>query len=142
MKRNTSSSSRNCKTYVTKKGYGILFFLIFSTLFLISCFDTSFQNETENFRLFATKNMWNFIELDTITGKMWQIQFDVQGDKRGGVVLNEQDLLDGKRKIPGRFTLYETQNMYNFILHDQIDGRTWQAQWSLESENRGIIRIY
>ena len=116
--------------------------LLVSTLLLISCFDTSSQREIDNYRLFATKNMWTFIELDTVTGKMWQIQFDVQGDNRGGVVLNEQDLLDGRRKIPGRFTLYETQNMYNFILHDQIDGMTWQVQWSIESENRGIIRIY
>jgi hypothetical protein len=105
--------------------------VIISTIFLVSCFDTSFQNETENYRLFPTQNMWNFIELDTVTGKMWQIQFVVQGDNRGGVVLSDIDLLEGRKRVPGRFTL-----------HDQVDGRTWQAQWSLEAENRGIIRIY
>ena len=123
-----------------KIGKYIIIFLFASIL--ISCFDTSSQNETENYRLFPTKNMWTFIELDTVTGKMWQIQYVLEGDNRGGVILHEQDLLEGRKKVPGRFTLYETQNMYNFILHDQIEGRTWQAQWSMDEKNRGIIRIY
>ncbi|MEI6662551.1 MAG: hypothetical protein WCL01_10525 [Comamonadaceae bacterium] len=35
---------------------------------------------------------------------------------------------------PGRFTLYPTRNMYNFILLDQDVGRTWQIQWSTDKE--------
>lgn len=34
----------------------------------------------------------------------------------------------------GRFTLYPTENMYNFILLDQIDGDVYQAQWSMEEK--------
>ena len=93
------------------------------------------------YRLFKTNNMWTFIELDTVTGKMWQIHFDIQGDNRGAVVLNSRDLANGKPRIAGRFTLYETQNMYTFILHDQIEGKTWQVQWSNESRNRFVIPI-
>lgn len=92
--------------------------------------------------LFETQNMWTFILLDTITGKMWQIQYDIQGDNRGGVELNTQDLASEKPIIPGRFTLHKTTNMYNFILLDQIDGGTWQVQWSMEKENRGILPIF
>jgi hypothetical protein len=92
--------------------------------------------------LFETQNMWTFILLDTVTGRMWQIQYDVQGDNRGGVELNTQDLADGKQIIPGRFTLHKTANMYNFILLDQIDGSTWQVQWSMEKNNRGILPIF
>jgi hypothetical protein len=40
-----------------------------------------------------------------------------------------------------RFTLYPTQNMYNFILLDQIDGKTWQVQWSTDPELRGVVPI-
>jgi hypothetical protein len=40
-----------------------------------------------------------------------------------------------------RFTLYSTQNMYTFILLDQVDGKTWQVQWSTEAKNRFIIPI-
>jgi hypothetical protein len=92
--------------------------------------------------LFETQNMWIFILLDTVTGKMWQIQYDIQGDNRGGVELNTQDLVGGKQRIPGRFTLHKTSNIYNFILLDQIDGGTWQVQWSIEKENRGILPIF
>jgi hypothetical protein len=72
---------------------------------------------------------------------MWQIQFDVGGNNRGAVVLNPQDLASGKEKFYGRFTLYPTSNMYNFILLDQIDGGTWQVQWAAEARNRLIIPI-
>jgi hypothetical protein len=92
--------------------------------------------------LFETQNMWTFILLDTVTGRMWQIQYDVQGDNRGGVELNAQDLANGKQIIHGRFTLHKTTNMYNFILLDQIDGGTWQVQWSTEKENRGVLPIF
>lgn len=40
----------------------------------------------------------------------------------------------------GRFTLYPTQNVFTFILLDQIDGRMWQVQWSTKAENmKGIV---
>ena len=42
----------------------------------------------------------------------------------------------------GRFFLYPTTNIYNFILLDQIDGRTWQVQWSIEKSDRMVLRIY
>jgi len=100
------------------------------------------QLPTAPYRLFATNNRWTFIKLDTVTGKMWQVQFDVQGDNRGSVVLNSQDLTSAKEDSPGRFTLYPTSNMYTFILVDQIDGRTWQVQWAMDKENRLVLPIY
>jgi hypothetical protein len=99
------------------------------------------QSPTVQYRLFRTNNMWTFIKLDTITGKMWQLQFDIQGDERGSLELNIRDLAAGKQRIPGRFTLYPTTNMYTFILVDQIDGNTWQIQWSIERVNRLILPI-
>jgi hypothetical protein len=99
-------------------------------------------NTVAKYDLFETQNMWTFILLDTVTGRMWQIQYDVQGDNRGGVELNTQDLASGKQIIPGRFTLHKTTNIYNFILLDQIDGGTWQVQWSIEKENRGVLPIF
>ncbi len=41
----------------------------------------------------------------------------------------------------GRFFLYPTTNIYNFILVDQIDGRTCQVQWNSKAELRGINHI-
>ncbi|SKB35149.1 hypothetical protein [Maribacter arcticus] len=93
------------------------------------------------YRLFPTENMWTFIKLNTRNGQMWQVQFDVGGDNRFETFLNEFPLVLEEFEDNGRFTLYPTQNTYNFILVDQIDGRLWQAQWSMKSKNRGIIPI-
>lgn len=42
----------------------------------------------------------------------------------------------------GRFKLYPTNNMFNFIMLDVINGKTWQVQWSTDPENRIVKRIY
>lgn len=99
------------------------------------------QRPDAYYRLFRTTNLWTFIKLDTRDGRMWQVQFNVQGDNRGIAILNDQPLIDAKDRIPGRFTLYPTTNLYTFILLDQIDGRTWQVQWSTETNNRMVIPI-
>jgi len=72
---------------------------------------------------------------------MWQVQYDINGDNRGEFYLNVLPLVSKEKEINGRFTLYPTQNIYNFILLDQIDGKMWQTQWSTTLENRGIIPI-
>ena len=41
----------------------------------------------------------------------------------------------------GRFKLYPTGNMYNFIMVDVIDGRTWQVQWHHDEDKRLVIRF-
>ena len=42
----------------------------------------------------------------------------------------------------GRFKLYPTGNMFNFIMVDVIDGRTWQVQWSTKKDERVVLKIY
>lgn len=94
------------------------------------------------FRLFPTQNLWTFIKLDTRNGKMWQVQYDTEGNNRREDYLNVVSLVYKKEdEVNGRFTLYPTQNMYNFLLLDQIDGRIWQVQWSHEIENRLVLPI-
>lgn len=95
------------------------------------------------YKLYATENMWTFLELDTATGIIWQVQYSVKGDDyRFKSTLNRFSLLpEGQKEIAGRFELYKTQNLYNFILVDTRDGRTWQVQWSTEPDNREIMPI-
>lgn len=50
---------------------------------------------------------------------MWQVQYDVGGDNRFEVELNTRNLAYGVDEENGRFTLYPTNNTYNFILLDQ-----------------------
>jgi len=190
----------------------VLFLLILPVL----CFgqiDVPIQNisvdSNVRYRLFATKNMYTFIKLDTRNGLMWQVQWSTKGSSyRYESVLNEikfaksvkeiteletEDYKEDsaywvKRKVEwhkrksdstlteedyptdeeldrwlkpkpleesikraleiyeiernGRFFLYPTTNIYNFILLDQIDGRTWQVQWNTEKSDRMVLRIY
>jgi len=91
------------------------------------------------YRLFPTQNMWTFIKLNTRSGQMWQVQFDLKGDNRFVTNLSSEALVTKEKEVNDRFTLYSTQNIYTFILLDQLDGRTWQVQWSMEQKNRGVI---
>jgi len=95
------------------------------------------------YKLFPTQNIWTFIKLDTRNGKMWQVHFTVEEDgNEGEVVLNSLSLVDAEKETNGRFTLYPTENIYNFILLDQIDGHVFQVQWSMEEEYRGVSIIF
>lgn len=96
---------------------------------------------TVKYRLYPTQNMWTFIKLNTRNGKMWQIQFDVEENNRFETYLNILPLVAKEKEVNDRFTLYPTQNMWTFILLDQYNGKTWQVQWSIEPENRGIVPI-
>lgn len=92
------------------------------------------------YKLYPTNNIWTFLKLNTRTGEVWQLQFAVDNDAiRTQLVVNPTPLVTKFQEENGRFALYPTQNMYNFLLIDQIDGRVWQIQWSQEYENRGII---
>ena len=92
------------------------------------------------FKLYPTDNMWTFIKLDTRNGKMWQVQFSVKGDDyRFEIPLNTTALATDSTN--GRYELYPTQNMFNFVLLDKVEGATWQVQWSTEPENQAIIPI-
>ena len=93
------------------------------------------------YKLFPTQNMWTFIKLNTRNGKMSQVQFDVQGDNRLETFLNIKPLVTKEKEVNGRFTLYSTENIYTFILLDQIDGKTWQVQWSMEMQKRLVVPI-
>ena len=128
--------------------------LIFGLLSFVSCSQGQTQQnstvkqeqkqiEVPIYQLFPTENYWTFIKLDTRNGKMWQVHFTVS-DKggRGEVILNSLPLVNADKEVNGRFTLYSTKNMYNFILLDQIDGTTYQVQWSMDEKNRGVIPIY
>ena len=92
------------------------------------------------YRLFPTQNMWTYIKLNTRNGQMWQVQYDTK-DNQKEVPLSLITLVPSEKETNGRFFLYPTQNMYNFILLDQTDGRVWQVQWSIKAKDRKVIPI-
>tara|TARA_R110002111_G_scaffold253395_3_gene318611 strand:+ start:907 stop:1359 length:453 start_codon:yes stop_codon:yes gene_type:complete len=93
------------------------------------------------YRLFATDNTFNFIKLNTRNGHMWQVQWSLE-DNQFETTLSDISLVTKEEEKNGRFFLYPTTNSFNFILLDQIDGRTWQVQWNFDAEKRMVIRIY
>lgn len=98
--------------------------------------------ENPVYQLFPTQNMWTFIKLNTRNGKMWQVQYVVSGDNRFETFLSLRPLVSEEEEVNGRFTLYPTQNMYNFLLLDQINGYVYQVQWAIKKEQRFVILIY
>lgn len=92
------------------------------------------------YKLFPTTNMWIFLKLDTSKGLVKMVQYSMDDKNRIEAPINYLPLATGEDAIPGRFNLYATQNMWTFILLDQIDGRTWQVQWSLDGKE-GIVPI-
>ena len=99
------------------------------------------QDPKANFRLYKTKNMYNFIKLDTRTGQMELVQWSVKGDRMSYKLSDRVLVSSPEEQIPGRFTLYATTNIYQFVLLDQIDGRTWQVQWDTDKNYRWVKYI-
>jgi hypothetical protein len=99
-------------------------------------------SESTIYQLFATQNIWTFIKLNTRNGKMWQVHYTVNDDGgEGELVLNSLPLVSNDKEVNGRFTLYPTENIYNFLLLDQIDGNVYQVQWSMDVKYRAVIPI-
>lgn len=100
------------------------------------------QLREETFKLYPTKNMWTFLELNAITGQIWLVQWSLEDAKRFSYVLDiEERITDEDDPICGRFTLHPTDNMYNFILLDNINGKTWQVQWGFDDNKRFVLPI-
>lgn len=95
------------------------------------------------FELYPTTNTWNFLKLNTVTGAITIVQFSLESNKRFEYDLDTNSrIYSWDEPICGRFKLVPTQNTYNFLLLDQIDGRVWQVQWNFDSDKRFVSRIY
>jgi hypothetical protein len=96
------------------------------------------QVDIERFKLYPTTNMWTFLELDTATGLVWQVQYSVDNVNESFKTVLNDIVLNDSEQLNGRWKLYPTQNMYQFLLVDVMGGAVMQIQWSTE-DNRGIV---
>lgn len=99
------------------------------------------NDEVFCYKLYPTSNMWNFLKLDTRNGRIWQVQWSTEDDKRFETVLSSIFIVPKDEERDGRFALYPTTNIYNFIMLDQVNGKAYQVQWSFDANNRGIVPI-
>ncbi|WP_410221364.1 hypothetical protein [Pedobacter sp.] len=72
---------------------------------------------------------------------MWQVQWGTESKYQFEETLSIISRVDKEEEKNGRFFLYPTTNIYNFVLLDQVDGRVWQVQWSTKPEDRLVERI-
>ncbi len=99
-----------------------------------------FRIEMQNrYKLYPTDNIYNFLKLDTRTGRIEQVQWSLDTNKEVTVTINNDNLSWSSDSL---FELYPTQNIYQFLLLDKSSGRTWHVQWGMENNKRWIRRIY
>ncbi|QDH77869.1 hypothetical protein FKX85_01930 [Echinicola soli] len=126
---------------------------LFALTSVIVCAQSAItKNQTENnqqpaensvYQLFPTQNIWTFLKLNTRNGNIWQVHFSISEDgSQGELPVNTLSLVSEERQVNGRFTLYPTENIYNFLLLDQIDGQIYQVQWSTEEDKRGLVDVF
>lgn len=101
-----------------------------------------YLSSQERFKLYPTQNIYTFLLLDTMTGKIEQVQWSLDVNKEGSIIINNDDLSYGLGINSRCFELYPTQNMYQFILLNKINGYKWHVQWGNKEGERWIRRIY
>lgn len=100
------------------------------------------QNPNAAYQLVPTTNFYNFLKIDTRDGRIWVVQYSTDNNRIVTPLTTTSKVLKEEDKIVGRFYLYPTKNMYTFIMLDQVDGRTWQVQWSTKTNEMGIWPIF
>ena len=96
----------------------------------------------QRYKLYPTENIYTFLQLDTKTGMIEQVQWSLDSDNEGTFPINREDLTYGFGFGSGSFELYPTKNMYQFLLLDKTSGRKWHVQWGIGDSKRWIRRIY
>ena len=96
----------------------------------------------QRYKLYQTENIYTFLQLDTKTGIVKQVQWSLDSDNEGTITINGDDLTRGYGDGSNTFELYPTKNMYQFILLNKCTGDKWHIQWGMERENRWIRKIY
>jgi hypothetical protein len=81
--------------------------------------------------------------LNTETGQIWIVQWSTNSSERFKYVLSlREQIYSWDDRIAGRFELYPTENIYNFVMLDKIKGDCYQVQWNFDADKRFVIRIY
>ena len=92
------------------------------------------------YKLYPTENIYTFLELDSKTGMIRQVQWSLDSNKEYSVSINDEDLTCGLGTGSNSFELYPTKNMYQFILLNKTTGSKWHVQWG-DSAHRWIRYI-
>lgn len=94
-------------------------------LLLVAILCLSVISHAQTYKFYQTRNIHNQLRLNTKTGEVYQLQDDGQRFiiKYAVTTNNEQE---------NRYALFETKNMWTFILLDRCTGKLWQCQYSVD----------
>lgn len=96
--------------------------------------------EVPRYKMYKTDNIHILLKLDTRCGKAWMTQFR-SSDTRSMEISIDSALSLSDESWNGRYEMYETQNMYKFIILDTFTGRTFLLQWNTEYDRRFVEPI-
>ncbi len=82
--------------------------------------------KSQNYKFHDTENYHNKLRLNIKTGEVIQVQDD-------GYKVTLQEPIEAN-STQERFKLIKTENMWNFILLDEFDGRLWQVQFTVDED--------
>lgn len=108
--------------------------------FVVHQGDSLNRSNLTRYELFKTKNMWTYILLDKISGKLWQCQFSVKGvDYIFSIPINSEVL---SATSTSKFTIQPLISMFQYYLVNEETGEMWKFQWTTqESKYRWIIKL-
>lgn len=90
--------------------------------------------DTPRFKMIETDNIHILLKWDTRTGKTWMVQYGLSDTPALENLINRSHIITEEESWNGRFELYPTKNMFNFIMIDTYNGNTYQVQWSTNEE--------
>ena len=97
---------------------------------------------SNTYKLYKTENIYIFLRLNTSNGKIDQVQWNLDRDKEFITVLNDVDLTYGISigNHNGRFELYPTQNMYQFLSYSQEHPNSLHLKYTHISKLPDFVR--
>lgn len=129
-----------------------LLFIIITFLFAINLHaqdpDTSVINQMQKatmilprYKMYKTENNFILLKFDTRTGKAWMTQFRSGETKSLEIPIEYFSLSYEWKSWNGRYDMYETNNIYKFIIVDTYTGKTYLLQWNVDEDKRFIEPI-
>ena len=130
---------------------------LIAILFIIPIFSFAQECKIPKYKVYPTENKEVSLKLDSATGEVWQVEIGVE---TGEEIASKIDFISNKtdstfEKVTdfsdvmknfrvaqnGRFELFPTNNIYEFLMVDTILGTTYQVQWHNQQEKRLISAI-
>ncbi len=108
----------------------------------------SFEQQMQNiaaelpvFKMIPTDNIHILLKWNTRTGEVWMTQYALSDTEALEHRIPSNLNIKSESSWNGRFELYPTKNMFNFIMVDTYYGNAYQVQWSFKNENCFVAPI-